>query len=197
MIEYIIAFLNIFLIYLVLSLSTNALLGFGGIFSLFQADPLEYLIFNASVAIFVTLFMRRVFSVPFGISVKGYREDEILLASYGISPKVIKLKLFTFSGATAGTAGVLYASYTSFIDPTSFTLMESVFIVSTVLLGGPGSVMGSVLGTLILLGIPEILRYFPNMGDYIFFLRQILLSTLIILILYFRPKGLVGDYAPR
>jgi len=288
--EYIITFLNVFLIYLLLSYSANALLGFGGIFTLFQAgifgigaysyaffsvklslpfiislvfailitsfialvfsitslkikkdyivlstiafqiilsklfyslesitggpygitgipqpsfgklkvdEPFEYLIFIGFVTLLITLLMGRIFSVPYGISVKGFREDEILLASYGVSPKIIKLKLFTFSGAIAGIAGVLYASYVGFIDPTSFTLMESVFIVSTVLVGGPGSILGSILGTLILVGIPELLRYTPYTGDYVFFLRQILLSILIILILYFRPKGLVGDYAPR
>ncbi|WP_461832191.1 branched-chain amino acid ABC transporter permease [Aquifex sp.] len=288
--EYVMAFLNIFFIYLILSLSANALVGFGGIFTLFQAgifgigayayaffsvkagfpfilsslfailissiialifsitslrikkdyvvlstiafqlilsklfyslenitggpygitgipepsfgnlkidEPFEYLIFNASVALFITLLVSRVFSVPFGISVKGFREDEILLSSYGVSPELIKLKLFTFSGTLAGIAGVLYASYVGFIDPTSFTLMESVFIVSTVLVGGSGSVLGSLLGTFILVGIPELLRYIPDVGEYVFFVRQILFSTLIILILYFRPKGLVGDYAPR
>jgi len=288
--EYIVAFLNVFFIYLILSLSANILLGFGGIFTLFQAgifgigayayaflsvktgfsfilsslfailisslialifsigslrikkdyvvlstiafqiilsklfyslenltggpygitgipepsfsnlkidEPFEYLILNAIVALLITLLVNRVFSVPFGISVKGFREDEILLSSYGVSPKLIKLKLFTFSGALAGCSGALYASYVGFIDPTSFTLMESVFIVSTVLVGGSGSVLGSFLGTFILVGIPELLRYIPNVGEYIFFLRQILFSILIILILYFRPKGLVGDYAPR
>ncbi|HIQ49096.1 MAG TPA: branched-chain amino acid ABC transporter permease [Aquifex aeolicus] len=288
--EYVEAFLNVFFIYLILSLSANALLGFGGIFTLFQAgifgigayvyaffsvkaelpfilsslfailissitalifsisslrikkdyvvlstiafqiilsklfyslenitggpygitgipepslgnfkidEPFEYLIFNASVALIITLLISRVFSVPFGISVKGFREDEVLLSSYGVSPELIKLKLFTFSGTLAGVAGVLYASYVGFIDPTSFTLMESVFIVSTVLVGGSGSVLGSIVGTFILVGIPELLRYIPDAGEYVFFVRQILFSTLIILILYFRPKGLVGDYAPR
>ncbi len=166
-----------------------------GIFTI--DEPFEYLIFNTLVAMVITMLMSRTFSVPFGISIKGFREDEVLLASYAVSPKIIKLKLFTLSGAIAGVAGVLYASYVGFIDPTSFTLMESVFIISTVLVGGPGSVKGSILGTLILVGIPELLRYIPNVGDYIFFFRQILLSVLIILILYFRPRGLVGDYAPR
>ena len=288
--EYVITFANVFLIYLILSYSANLLLGFGGIFALFQAgifgvgaytyaflsvklgfpflisfllavlfsaslslafalsslkirkdyivlstiafqvilykifyslesitggpygivgipapslgsfkieNPFGSLVLNTFITLLVTLLITRIFSAPFGISVKGFREDDILLASYGVSPKAIKLKLFVFSGVVAGISGVLYASYTGFIDPTSFSLMESVFVVSTVLVGGSGSVMGSVLGTLILTGIPELLRYIPNVGSSVFFLKQILLSALIILILYFKPNGLVGDYAPR
>ena len=288
--DYVYTVMNIFIIYLILSLSANVLTGFGGIFSLFQAglfgigayayailatkyglpflisstfavmftslfslifslvvirvskeylvlltiafqilittlfyvseeitggpygitdipypeifgikivEPYEFFVIETIILIFITALLYRIFKTPFGIAVKGFREDEILLSSYGVSPGIVKVKLFTLSGFLASISGTLYASYAGFIDPSSFTLMESVFIISTVLIGGPGRILGSFIGTFILVGIPEIMRYALTFGEHIFFIRQILLSLIIILVLYFKPKGLVGDYAPR
>lgn len=158
--------------------------------------PLKFLGYHFSLTGLGLFLAWRWMGSPYGLAVKGLREDEVLTATSGIDTGTVKLKLFALSGGMAGLAGAMYAHYITYIDPTSFTLMESVFIVSTVLLGGAGTLWGSIIGTAILVGLPELLKFLKISSSALFFIRQIFLSLLILLILYFRPQGLKGEYAP-
>lgn len=100
---------------------------------------------------------------------------------------------FFLSAAFSGLAGLIYASYVSYIDPTSFTLDESIFIVSALFIGGVGNIKGPVLGAAFVVLLPELLR-FVGMPDAIAAnMRQIIYGLALVLVMYFRPQGLWGE----
>lgn len=111
------------------------------------------------------------------------REDEIGASSTGINITRYKLFSFAFGSFWAGLAGVLFAAKMQFISPESFTFMESVLILCMVILGGLGSIGGVVLGALLLIALPEVLR---EVQSY----RMIVLGAGLILLMIFRPQGL-------
>jgi len=94
----------------------------------------------------------------------------------------------------AAIAGALYAHYISFIDPTSFTVMESIFIVSIVIIGGAGSLWGPVIGAVLLVMLPEVLRSVGMPSSVAANMRQILYGGLLVVFMMWRPQGLIGKY---
>ena len=97
----------------------------------------------------------------------------------------------------ASVAGVLYAHYISFIDPTSFTVMESIFIISIVIIGGAGSLWGPVVGAVVLVVLPEILRFIGLPSSIAANVRQIIYGGALVAFMMWRPQGLLGKYAFR
>ena len=95
----------------------------------------------------------------------------------------------------SATAGVIYAYYISFIDPSSFTVMESIFIISIVIIGGAGNIKGSVIGAAVLVILPEALRFLGMPSAIAANIRQIIYGALLIMFMIFRPQGLVGEYS--
>jgi branched-chain amino acid transport system permease protein len=90
-------------------------------------------------------------------------------------------------------AGVIYASYVRYIDPTSFTLDESIFIITALFIGGIGNVKGPILGAVFVVVLPELLR-FVGMPDAIAAnMRQIIYGLVLIAIMFLRPQGLLGE----
>lgn len=113
------------------------------------------------------------------------REDEIGASSMGINTTRYKLYAIAFGSLWAGLAGVLFAAKMQFVSPESFTFMESVLIVCMVILGGPGSIGGVIIGALVLVALPEVLR---EIQSY----RMLALGAGLILMMVFRPQGLFG-----
>jgi branched-chain amino acid transport system permease protein len=106
-----------------------------------------------------------------------------------------KVQVFMLGAGLASVAGVLYAHYISFIDPTSFTVMESIFIISIVIIGGAGSLWGPVIGAVVLVTVPEALRFIGLPSAVAANLRQILYGGLLVAFMMWRPQGLLGEYA--
>ena len=96
---------------------------------------------------------------PFGRILRAIREDEWFVASLGKSPYRAKTVTLMTSGALAGVAGSFYARYVGFVDPTSFTINESIYILSMVILGGERGPLGALWGAVGLTSVPEVLRY--------------------------------------
>jgi branched-chain amino acid transport system permease protein len=92
-------------------------------------------------------------------------------------------------------AGAVYAHYVSFIDPTSFTVMESIFVLSIVIIGGAGSLRGPVVGAVVLVSLPELLRFLGLPSSVAANVRQILYGGLLIAFMVWRPQGILGEYA--
>jgi branched-chain amino acid transport system permease protein len=111
------------------------------------------------------------------------REDEIGASSMGINTTRYKLYSFAFGSFWAGLAGILFAAKMRFVSPESFTFMESVLILCMVILGGLGSIGGVIVGSVILVVLPEVLR---EVQSY----RMLALGAGLILIMIFRPQGL-------
>lgn len=119
-----------------------------------------------------------------GRALQALREDEIACEAMGIDRVGVKLMAFGLGTAWAGFAGVIFAAKTTFINPSSFTFFESAIILSIVVLGGMGSNLGVILGAAFLVLLPEYLRAF---SEY----RMILFATAMVLMMVFRPTGLI------
>jgi branched-chain amino acid transport system permease protein len=157
--------------------------------------PLDYLFVSTLVAVAAWWSARTITQSPFGRVLKSIREDDTLAAQTGKQVASCKLSVFILSSCMASTAGVLYAHYISFIDPSNFTIMESIFIVSIVVLGGASSCWGPVLGAVVLVSLPELLRFVGIPSAAAANIRQILYGLALIVCMLWRPQGLIGEYA--
>lgn len=130
----------------------------------------------------------------FGRVLHAIREDEEATAVFGYKVTHYKVAIFMIAAALAAFSGALFASYIRYVDPTSFIVTESIFVLSIVILGGLGSSRGAVLGALILVVLPEALRFvgFPN--DIAAQIRQLVYGLLLILLMLYRPQGLLGKF---
>ncbi|MHA1587864.1 MAG: branched-chain amino acid ABC transporter permease [Candidatus Thorarchaeota archaeon] len=137
----------------------------------------------------------RIVRSPFGRVLKAIREDEVFAQAAGKNIASYKIIVFVIGSGMAAMAGVIYAHYISFIDPTSFTVMESIFIISIVIIGGAGSLRGSIAGAVLLVFLPELLRFIGLPSSIAANLRQILYGGMLIGFMMWRPKGLLGKYA--
>ena len=122
-----------------------------------------------------------------GRAILSVRDNEIASESCGISTTFFKTLGFVGSAFFAGIAGGLYAGYLGILSPGSFGFMKSIEILVMVVLGGMGSMLGSVISATVLTALPELLRAF---SDY----RMVVYSLILIFMMIFRPKGLMGTY---
>lgn len=146
------------------------------------------------IAVGVASVAKRLCSSPFGLVLKAIREDELSAISIGKDVRKFKILAFAISSGLAAIAGGLYASYVTYIDPTTFTLDESIFILSIVMVGGSGNLRGPVIGTLLMILLPEGLRFLGIPDSVAPNVRQIIYALVLILLMMFRPQGLAGEY---
>ena len=137
----------------------------------------------------------RIVRSPFGRVLKTIREDEVFAQATGKNVAAYKVLVFVIGAGLAAVAGAMYAYYISFIDPTSFTVMESIFIISIVIIGGAGSLWGPVLGAVVLVTLPELLRFVGLPSSVAANVRQILYGGLLVAFMMWRPQGLLGEYS--
>ncbi len=131
------------------------------------------------------LFMAAVERSKFGLALRSIREDEVASQMMGINIASHKILSFAIGSAFAGLGGALYASYITVISPGDFGFMRSIEMLCMLVLGGMGSIVGVIAGTVVLTSIPEILR---EIQDY----RMIMYGIVLILMMVFRPRGLFG-----
>lgn len=153
-----------------------------------------YFFFALTLAVVVGWLFGRMQRSPYGRMLKAIRTDELSAQSLGRNTVRLKTWAFFISAAFAGLAGLIYASYISYIDPTSFTLDESIFIITALFIGGIGSrVWGPVVGAAVVVVLPELLR-FVGLSDAIAAnLRQVIYGLVLIVLMFYRPQGLCGD----
>jgi len=130
---------------------------------------------------------------PYGRVLRAMRNDELSVAAMGRNPVAFKSWAFFLSAAFSGLAGLIYASYVSYIDPTSFTLDESIFIISALFIGGIGNIRGPILGAVFVVLLPEILRFVGLPNAFAANLRQIIYGVALIMVMYYRPQGIWGE----
>ncbi len=145
-----------------------------------------YVYFLALLLVIFTIFViNRLQKSRIGRAWVALREDEIACQAMGIDKTKIKLAAFAMGATWAGMVGVLFAAKTTFINPASFTFMESAIILSIVVLGGMGSIIGVVIAALLFVLLPEYLRAF---ADY----RMLLFGAVMVLMMVVRPQGLIS-----
>ena len=137
--------------------------------------------------------VKRLVNSPFGLVLKGIREDEVFTKAAGKNVTQNKIWVFVIGGAMASIAGALYAHYISYIDPTSFTINESIFMISIVIIGDMASLNGSILGAVVLVILPEALRFIGLPNSVAANLRQIFYGALLVMFIMYRPKGFQGE----
>lgn len=130
----------------------------------------------------------------FGRALKAIREDEQALQIFGYQTTYYKLMIFVIAAAMAALAGALFASYITYIDPSIAVLNESIFVLSIIILGGLADLRGSVLGAIVLIFLPEILRFVGFPADIAGQMRQLLYGVLLVLCMLYRPQGFLGKY---
>ena len=138
------------------------------------------------LVIFTIFVVQRLQNSRIGRAWIALREDEVACEAMGIDKRKTKLTAFALGATWAGMAGVIFAAKTTFINPASFTIWESIIILCIVVLGGMGSVVGVVIGAFILILLPEYLRVF---SEY----RMLVFGVLLVLMMVFRPGGIVSD----
>lgn len=129
-------------------------------------------------------FVTRLHRMPLGRAWEALREDEIACRSLGINHVTTKLSAFSMGAMVGGIGGVFFAAFQGFINPSSFTFIESAIILAIVVLGGMGSTVGVVIAAIILTLLPEILREFSQY-------RMLVFGALMVSMMIWRPRGLV------
>lgn len=163
------------------------------LFGMFEITGVyAYLVLSLVLMAVVVFLFHHLVESPFGRVLNAIRADEITVKSMGRNIVKFKSLAFFLSAAVAGLAGIIYASYVSYIDPTSFTLDESIFILSALFIGGIGNTKGPVLGAVFVVLLPELLRFVGLPDSVAANLRQIIYGLALILVMYYRPQGLLG-----
>ena len=145
-----------------------------------------YLYYLMIIAIIVTIFIvNRLQDSRLGRAWIALREDEIACQAMGIDKRKTKLVAFSLGAFWAGLMGVVFAAKTTFINPASFTFLESAIILSIVVLGGMGSIVGVIIGAFILILLPEYLR---ALSEY----RMLAFGAVMVMMMVFKPDGMIA-----
>jgi len=164
------------------------------LFGVTMRTPLQYAILTAAMLALLLPLLFRLYRSPFGLLLKALREDEVAAKSLGINAHAIFLQAFIIAAAIAAFPGALYASYVTYIDPTSFTLKESIFLAAILLLGGAGNRKGPLVGAIIMVLLPEALRFLGMPDAIAHNMREVIYGLMLIFLMYFRPKGIAGEF---
>lgn len=155
---------------------------------------LGFVVLASIFAAFAYVIVGRLTTSPFGRVLRAIREEEPFAQSLGKNTFRFKVIAFAVSAALAASAGSLYAHYITYIDPTSFTVMESILVISMVIIGGAGSPWGPLIGAVVLVTLPEALRFVGLPSAPAANLRQVFYGALLVIMMMVRPRGLVGRY---
>ena len=144
------------------------------------------------VAVLTVLLVRNIVHSSFGRTLLAVREDEIAAEAMGVNTTRAKVIAFVISSMLAGVAGGLFAFYSMFLHTNSFTFIKSIEFVIMIVIGGMGSILGSIVGATLYIALTEGLRVAAEF-------RMVLFSLLLVLIMIFRPQGLLGtiDFGRR
>jgi branched-chain amino acid transport system permease protein len=140
-------------------------------------------VFGAVAA--VIALSRNMANSTHGRALFAIRDDEVAAEALGVDTTKYKVLAFVLGAFFAGVAGGLFAHFLSYLNPSSFTFLKSIEVIAMVVLGGMGSVSGSVIAAIVLTLMPEVLR---SLKDY----RMVIYSLMLIVLMITRPQGLLG-----
>lgn len=175
--------------------------GIGGIISIPPAsilgfeftDPLHFLGLTLVCLVLVLVVIRQLVRSSFGRSLKAIRDDEVAASAFGKNVAVIKTLAVVVACSLAAIAGSLFAFYLSFINVESFVLDVSVQVMAMVIIGGTATLLGPVIGAILVLLLPALLSYLPYLPPTeIGSIQQVIYGLAMVLLMIFRPAGLWG-----
>jgi branched-chain amino acid transport system permease protein len=170
------------------------------LFGIQVSGPMKYYYLLLVAVVAVIIVNLRLQNSRIGRAWEAIREDEIAARAMGINTRNLKLLAFAMGASFGGLAGGMFAAIQAFISPESFVLVESIMVVSMVVLGGMGNVWGVILGAVLLSFVPEVLRWTVQPLQGAIFGRQVIDPEVIrmlifgfalVLIMIFRPAGLL------
>ena len=163
------------------------------------SGTIKYYYFLLAVLLLVIAINLRLQNSRIGRAWEAIREDELAARSMGINTRDMKLLAFAMGASFGGVAGGMFSAIQQFISPESFILVESVMVLSMVVLGGMGNIWGVILGALLLSFVPEVLRYTVEPAQRWIFgrsiidpevIRMLLFGLAMVVMMLFRPAGL-------
>jgi branched-chain amino acid transport system permease protein len=162
------------------------------IFGIVFSSNTSFLILTLIIVLISYFVIRKITISPFGKVMEATRDNELATKVLGKNTFKVKSISMATSAFFAGIAGSLYASYVTFIDPSSFTIMQLIPILAIVIIGGLASLRGTIIATIILVLIPELLRFVGFPSSIIGPMRQIIYALILLSVLVFQPKGFYG-----
>ncbi len=176
---------------------TRGPLGLPGIpkpsfFGISFSSNFSFLILTLIIVLITYLIIKKITISPFGKVLEAIRDDELATKVLGKNTFKMKGYALAISAFFAGLAGSLYAHYITFIDPSSFTLLQLIPILIIVIVGGLASLRGTIIATIVLILLPEVLRFIGIPSTILGPMRQIIYALILLLILIYKPKGFYG-----
>jgi len=176
---------------------TNGPLGIPGIpaisiFGFAFNSKISFLVLTLVLTALVFYILRNITKSPFGRILIALSEDEIFTKSLGKSVYRAKVISFTLGAMFAAIPGALYAHYISYIDPTSFTVNESIFILAIVIIGGIRNLWGSAIAAAVLIILPQALTFIGMPGNIAANMRQIIYGLALVVMMFKYSKGFVS-----
>ena len=162
------------------------------IFGITFSSNFSFLILTLIITVISWYIMQRIVNSKFGTVLQAVRDDENAAKALGKNTFKIKTIGLMVSAFFAGIAGSLFAHFITFIDPSSFTFMAMIPIISIIIIGGLASIKGTIIATIILTLIPEILRFVGLPSSLVGPGRQIIFALILLIILLYYPKGFYG-----
>jgi branched-chain amino acid transport system permease protein len=152
-----------------------------------KLKPIERYFVALGMVVFTIYVIHSIMNSRLGRAVAAIRDDQVAAEAIGVPVFRYKLLIFSISSAFAGLAGAFYAHHISFIDPKGFSFDQSILYLGMIILGGMGSIPGSIIGALVLTIIPEVMR---GLMEY----RLIIYGLVIVIMLIIRPSGICGGF---
>ncbi|MFH1828288.1 MAG: branched-chain amino acid ABC transporter permease [Nanoarchaeota archaeon] len=176
---------------------TGGPLGIAGIpkpslFGMTFSSNISFLVLTLLFALITFLVIWKITSSPLGRVMQATRDDE--LATKVLGKNTFKVKIYSLGIAAffAGIAGSLYAHYITFINPSSFTILQLIPLLAIVIIGGLASIRGTILATVILVLLPEPIRFLGFSSSIVGPARQFIYALILLLILMYKPRGFYG-----
>ena len=171
--------------------------GWNGIMFIPLPEAFGYTFIERDVALLVALLtfgsvalFTRLNASAWGKAMRAVRDSELASRSLGLDPVMIRTTAFTLSAAISGLAGAIFASLTNFISPESFPFLQSILFLLVAIIGGIGTVLGPVVGALVVVLLPEFLS---ALAEY----RLLFVGLLLLIVLVATPRGVVGEIERR
>ena len=187
---------------------TNGMDGISGIPGPWRGElsPFEFNLLFCGIALAVMaaalIVTHRLRNSPFGRVLRAIRDDDVVVRVAGKSVNAFKVQAFAIGGGLMGVAGALYGHYTSFIAPDIFRPLITIYIFLALTAGGTGNNLGAVIGAFVVLAILESTRFLADLapglgGAQVAAVREIAIASALILVMRFRPTGLLPERLPR
>lgn len=176
---------------------TGGALGLSGIpapslLGLDFSSSYSFFVLIAIITLLVYFLIKKLVDSPLGKVMEAIRDNEMATNVLGKNTFKIKIISFSVSAFFAGIAGSMYAHYITFIDPSSFTVMQLIPIITIVIIGGLASLKGTIIATIVLVLLPEPLRLIGFSNSLIGPIRHGIYAIILLLILIYKPKGFFG-----